>query len=277
MVRNILIGLDGSLYAERSVGLGIRWARHTGALLVGVGVVDEPTIRKPEPTGIGGSSYKVRLEEHHLEDARKRVATFLDVFTRMCVDAGVPWQVRSHVGLPAERLLFESEDFDLTLLGRRTYFHFETQNDPDETLVDVLRKSRRPVVAVGECLPQSRSVVVAYDATPPAVRALEAFQRSGLEEWQAVRVVSVSPDIQTATRHAAEAARYLRFYNISAEACPLLPEGPVADLLLGQAQELGAGMLVMGAFGRSRLRESLLGSTTKAILQRAQPLLFLHH
>src|SRR5262249_49486993 len=150
-------------------------------------------------------------------------------------------RVLEQVGLPSERILAEAEDFDLTLLGQQTYFHFETQTDPDETLEVVLRNSRRPVVVANEKLPESRSVLVAYDGSPPAVRALEAFQRAGLDQWQTVRVVSVARDPAEATRRAEEATRFLRFYDIPAEARSLSASRPVAELLLEQVEDVKAG------------------------------------
>jgi nucleotide-binding universal stress UspA family protein len=277
MIQSILVGLDGSGYSDAAIELAIRWARQTGAALLGLGVIDEPTIRKPEPTGTGGGYYKARLEERRLKDAREKVTAFLERFKRRCSEAGVTGRPLAEVGLPSERIFAHAEDCDLTLLGLRTFFHFETQTEPDETLVAVLRQSRRPVVAIPEKLPERWSVVLAYDGSPPAVRALEAFQRSGLESWPAVRVVSVATDSEVATRRAEEAARYLGFHNIPAEARSLPASRPVAELLFEQVGELEAGVLVMGAFGRPWLRESLFGSTTKAVLEKVDALVFLHH
>ncbi len=49
MLRSILVGLDGSDYSKSAVEVGIYLARKTKALLVGHGVVDEPTNRDAEP------------------------------------------------------------------------------------------------------------------------------------------------------------------------------------------------------------------------------------
>src|SRR5262245_29244798 len=208
-MQSILVGLDGSPYSAAAVELGIRWARNTGATLVGLGIIDEPTICKGEPTGIGGSYYKRCRDQERLQDARRRVAGFLEQFTRNCGEAGVTSRTLEEVGLPSERLLFVGEDFDLTILGQLTYFHFETQTKADEPLRVVLHESRRPVVAVCPKLPASLAVLIAYDASPGAVRALEAFQKTGLERWQPVRVVSADRDPAEATRRAEEAARFL--------------------------------------------------------------------
>ncbi len=49
------------------------------------------------------------------------------------------------------------------------------------------------------------------------------------------------------------------------------------ELLARMVRETGAGLLVMGAFGRSRLRETLFGGVTRYMLDSAAvPLLLAH-
>jgi nucleotide-binding universal stress UspA family protein len=278
MLRNILICLDGSIYSDTALELALRWARAKRTELVGLGVIDESALRGSRSRSRVETYQKVLRDEQRLQDARRRIARVLRRFTDRCAEAEVPFRVLQQEGIPSQAIVFEAEDYDLTLLGQRTYFDPESQTDPDETLEVVLRNSRRPVVAVCERPPHSRSVVVASDASPPAVRALEAFQKSELEQWQTVRVVSVAGDEATAARHAEEGARFLKAYNIPAEAQPLSASRPTAELLMKEVQELEAGMLVMGAFGRSAFTESFLSSTTLSILEKERDtLLFLHH
>jgi nucleotide-binding universal stress UspA family protein len=48
-----------------------------------------------------------------------------------------------------------------------------------------------------------------------------------------------------------------------------IDSSPFGDLLLGRARELGADMLIMGAYARSLLREMLLGGVTRHVLAHA--------
>jgi hypothetical protein len=57
MLRSILVGLDGSAYSAAAEELGIRWAQGAGAMLVGLGIIDAPTICKPQPVPLGASAY----------------------------------------------------------------------------------------------------------------------------------------------------------------------------------------------------------------------------
>src|SRR5579872_4769911 len=129
MLRTILVGLDGSAYSATAVELGMRWAQKCNAMLVGVGIIDEPTIRKPEPLPIGGSFYKERRDSVLAADARRRVEQFLGQFSVQCAEAGVACKLLEDSGTPWEQICLEAQRYDLILLGRQTYFHFETQQD----------------------------------------------------------------------------------------------------------------------------------------------------
>jgi nucleotide-binding universal stress UspA family protein len=275
MVRTILIGLDGSPDSERAVEQGIHWARLTGAELIGVGVVDEPTICRPQAMGVCGSEFKARRDRTLLAAARAKVRQLLDSFAARCRAAGVRFQTREETGLPAERIAELNEDADLTLLGAESHFHFQTQREPDGTLKDVLRRCHRPVVAVPGQPVEGGCVLVAYDGGQAAARALAVFATSGLAEGRPVRVVSVSPDSELARRRAEEATRYLGHFNIRAEAVPLAGRRASAELL-DQVRERHPAMVVMGAFGGQRSEGYLGRSTTRRMLRGANVPLFLH-
>jgi nucleotide-binding universal stress UspA family protein len=277
VLQNMLIGLDGSDYSNSAVELGIRWARQTGAGLVGLGVIDEPTICRAEPVGPWGSYYKKRRDEKLLDDARQQVKGFLEQFGRRCEDAGVRHRCVEQVGLPFERILFRAEDIDLTLLGRETHFQFETQTAPDRTLKKVLRHSRRPVVVVPRRLPEPSAVVLAYDAGPSAVRVLEAFQSSGIAAGgRPIRVVSVAADEGVARRRADEAVAYFQHHGDAASAHPVVGDRP-AQAILAEAGQCATHMIVMGAFEHSTLSAFFRGSVTQTVLRAATDrILFLH-
>ncbi len=273
----MLIGLDGSEFSEQALELGIRWAKQTGAGLVGLGVIDEPTICRAEPVGAWGSHYKRRRDQVLLADAREKVQSFFDRFTQRCQQAGVNQRTLEQVGLPFERILFRAEDLDLTILGRETHFQFETQTAPDQTLQKVLQHSRRPVVVVPRHLPEPSAVLVAYDAGSSAVRALQAFQSSGLAmDGTPVHVLSVTTEENVADRRADEAAVFLRHHGIATTAHAFRSNRP-AELIVAEADRLRAHMIVMGAFEHSGLLTFFRRSTTRSVMRSASDrILFLH-
>jgi nucleotide-binding universal stress UspA family protein len=71
---------------------------------------------------------------------------------------------------------------------------------------------------------------------------------------------------------------YLAYHGIVARRRSLhAPVHETGDALLHEAQRMDSDLLVMGAYGHSRLRERVLGSATRRILQQATlPVLMQH-
>ena len=277
MPRSILVGLDVSSYAAAAVELWIEWARRFDAVLVGLGIIDQPTICKPEPVSVGGMAYKEPRDQSLLADARRTVERLLEGFSLRCAEAGVSSKVLEDVGLPAEQIMLEAQRYDLILLGQQTYFHFETQARADETLRNVVKHCPRPVVAVPDQPRGGKALVVAYDGSLQAARTLQAFQGVGLDGSQDVHIVSVDADHAQAARHADRALEFLRFHGTTAFAHPVATTDPPAEVILEHLQRLDAGMLVMGAYGRPVLKEFFFGSVTRSVLAKYTVPLFLYH
>jgi nucleotide-binding universal stress UspA family protein len=246
-------------------------------VLVGLGIIDAPTISKPEPVPIGGSAYKAHHDASLLTDASHKVGQFLEHCAQRCAEASVACQILQDVGLPAEQILLEAQRYDLILLGQHTFFHFETQQQPDDTLQVVLKQSPRPVVAVPATLPEGRVVVVAYDGSLHAARALQMLQVLGLEGSQEVHVVCVDPDQEHADRCVERAGAFLHSHHIVAQAYARATAAAPAHVLLEHVHQVQASLLVMGAYGRSTLREFFGGSTTRTMLRESPVPLFLYH
>lgn len=124
-----------------------------------------------------------------------------------------------------------------------------------------------------------RRIGLAWNESDEAVRAARAalpFLRAALE----VEVVLLGPWAQDRDEEGPAGAllRWLERHDVNARAT-VLDRGDrrKADLLAGFAVERGCEALVMGAYGHSRLREALLGGTTRDMLAKVPlPLLMAH-
>jgi len=163
------------------------------------------------------------------------------------------------------------------MLGQKTYFRYETQGLTDDTLPSVLHRSSRPVVLVPECLKDGKGAVVAYDGSPEADRALQAFQALGLAGDDEVHVVSVHAVRDVGERLAEQAANFLKMHGRKAVTCPHSSAASADSIILAEAERLRPQLIVMGACGRSRLREFIFGSITMSVLQASPVPLFLCH
>jgi nucleotide-binding universal stress UspA family protein len=277
MVQSMVVGLDGSVYSRSALELGIRWAQRWGAVLVGVGIIDAPTIRKAQPRPLGAIAYKAQSDKMRLVEAYHTVAQFLRYFRQRCSKAGVTYQVRQEVGSPAECLLLETLQYDLIVLGQQTFFHFATQDKPDATLSVVVKQSPCPVVAVPATLPEGRAALVAYDGSPHVTRALHMFQALGLASAYDMHVVCIDAQQQRTACWAKHAMAFLRGHTIVAQSHALVTSAAPAQVLLEQVQKLDAGLIVMGAYSRSIVREFFGTSLTRSMLDESPVPLFLYH
>src|SRR5690606_30293497 len=156
------------------------------------------------------------------------------------------------------------------------YFRYETEQ-PDETLTEVIKNSPRPVVTVPSSLPSGDSVVIAYDGSLQAARALYTFWSSGVGGERKLHVVSVASERAEAAKVAQVASQFLHSHKLEATNHPIVSRESVGDIILEKLTELKAEMLVMGAYGQPRLREFFLGSVTRHVMMNSPVPMFLSH
>jgi nucleotide-binding universal stress UspA family protein len=277
MIRAILVGLDGSAYSDAAVELGLRWAKRFDCLLVGVGVLDEPRIRGPEPiTAVGGHYYTAY--DVQMASARRLVEGPLERFAMRAVEAQVPHKQLEDIGLPCQEILREAERYDIILLGQKTYFHCLSQTPDRDTMDHLLRNTVRPVVAVPQILGSGNGILVAYDGSQEAARALGAFIPTGLHQLGEVTVISVDVESKVKAAKAADrAVEYLKLHDIDAKAHPVVSLLPPGKVVLEEAKKVRAELIVMGAKGRSKIREFFLSSVTQRALCESPIPLFMFH
>lgn len=275
--RRLLVALDGTRFSDAAAELGLRWSLDIGASLSGLAIVDEPAIQKPEAMSIGASHYAAKAHERRLREASTAVDAILQAFERRCRDAGVACESLHGQGTPLDVILEESHRFDLILMGSHTYFEFATRETEDHVLDEVLRHSPRPIVATPDRLPAGERIVIAYDGSDAAARALQSFQMLYEKPLGPVQVLSLRPTTEEAAALAARAVDFLSFHGIASTAVPVAVRHRTDDVLIEKACELRPRLVVMGGQSHSRLHDRLLGSTTRRMLDRCGVPLFLYH
>jgi nucleotide-binding universal stress UspA family protein len=120
-----------------------------------------------------------------------------------------------------------------------------------------------------------RAACIAWDGSNEAAAAL----RSAVPILQGCDQVSVLTVTEKPGGFAAlEAMAYLSRHGIKAELAELAPQGSTQETLARAVRDRNAGLLVMGAYGKSRMREYLFGGVTQYFLTEASaPALLLAH
>lgn len=280
MIKQILVCLEGSRSTEAATLTAIQLARDLRASLVGLAIVDEPDIRAGAAVGIGGTTFKRERDAVLMADAHKQASDWLVLFESRCRRAGVPAKALEVVGRPADSILVEMASRDLTVMGRDANFKFETDPEDSGTRDAILHRASGPVLIVPEDAadrPPRNAVVIAYDGSGAAKRALASFVDSGLAQGRDVHVATVDDNGADAYEMADSGVKALAALGVAATPDNIVSAMSNVDALLTFAEEVEAGLMVMGAFARSRIAAFFKGSATEGIIERTKIPIYVQH
>ena len=279
MFKDILIPYVNEDSLEAPLRAAIALAEAGGGHLAVLVTVDVPM---PMPSDWGAMAYDVYARLH--EEARARAEARAAAVRTRFANAAPSLEVRiaEAVSLyPQSTAAMHARYADLVVLpGMR--------RDRDDLALhdhfhDVLRHSGRPVLVAPTdatlSVPPKRAVI-AWKPTREAARAvadaMPLLQRAG-----SVDVVVIDPAVGESAHGGepgADIAAHLARHGLRVEVTvrPSM-NFSVAYALLEHARTVGADLLVAGGYGHSRLREAVLGGSTRELLETAHlPVLFSH-
>jgi nucleotide-binding universal stress UspA family protein len=282
-LQSILVHADLSRHAPARIHAAALLAREHGAHLLGAAMMGVSSAVFPEGYEERPNSMSAECFEPLAESARKA----LERFKAIASERGVPYDTR---------LVPDQADDGLAQLSRFADLVVVSQDDPDESLCRqmlripdyVILNSARPVLVIPRALPAgkplpsdsfARRVLVAWDGSREAAAALSAAVPL-LRRADAVTVAMLSgPALAPAECQAQQAdlSGFLGRHMVRAAILVREHTGDTGHALLSIADELGAGLLVMGCYGHSRLRELCLGGASRTVLAETHiPTLLAH-
>lgn len=155
---------------------------------------------------------------------------------------------------------------DLFVLGEHYHTAAQARVRAEHHLERVIRDvSSSVLVATAEAFETPQRVVVAFDGSPGARKALARLAQHPLVSGLPVFIAMVAPDSTLARQQLKEAQTALQAAGAVAET--ELVSGEPQAVLPELVKRHAPALLVMGAFGHSRLRQLLVGSTTSSLLR----------
>lgn len=166
--------------------------------------------------------------------------------------------------------------FDLVVMGQ--YEALEDEQYLEIHPEVIAQQGGKPVLIVPKThdpAAQKQRAVVAWDGRRASARALaDAMQI--LEAYSQVIVVSVG-EIPKAGTTELDIVTHLQRHGVNAERVTRKRAGAIGDTILGYCDEIGAGLLVMGAYEHSKLSEDILGGVTNHVIKSGRlPVLMSH-
>ncbi len=272
-IKNILLHLTDDKRADARIKSALALAAAHEAHLTALYTI--PPIEIP-PFVMGSIPTEIidqRREEHEAA-ARKQHADFVAA----CEKQGVVSEWRIAEGDAADILAIHARYADLTVIG---------QPDPDEggplgyeTLPhELVLTAGAPVLVVpyaGRFNKLGQRILIAWNGSRESARAV----RDALPLLARARKVTVFSVNPTKRDHipGADIAAQIALHVAKVEVAHTVARDiDVGDVLLAAVTDRSADLVVMGAYGHSRLREIVLGGATQSLLgQMTVPVLLSH-
>ncbi len=273
MTDKLIALVDGSAYS-RSVCEYAAWiAGRTGAAVELLHVLGRRETASSDLSGsiaLGARTALLEelstLDEQRARLAQKRGRAILEDAEAVLKQAGVEMvTARLRNGDLLEAVAEAEDDARGIVIGKRGEAADFAKLHLGSNMERIARASKKPVFVAARTFRPVRKVLIAYDGGQSAMKAVDHVARSPLFAGLDIRLLTAGTESVEA-RLALEGAQATLKAGGHEAAAELVPGQP--DKVISEAVERdGIDLLVMGAYGHSRIRSLFIGSTTTEMIR----------
>ena len=278
-IRDLLVQIDQTQAAQHRLEAGLNLAERFGAHLTALYLAAEPFMRSA-----AGFHLPADLVREHLRQTEAEAEPVFTAAREAAERRGVMLDTRLETG-PLDRLPVilarVARNADLIVVGEPR----PEESGTDETVLveAAFMDTGRPALVVpyqgARAMPPER-VLIAWDGSREASRAVhDALPLLRLASEVVILIVDAAKlGPRFGPKPGAGILAHLQRHEVAARVNAIESGGAaIAELILAQAGNEKADLLVMGGYGHSRLREMILGGATRHMLERMSlPVLFAH-
>ncbi len=271
MIKSILLSVDGSIYTEAVLRNGIHLARALEAKLRVLSVIDVRTFEWAMSLGADGF-VPVIPSNAYLEESRKlheqKAEAVLQKSQEILEQEGVLFELEKASGSPVDVICEQSRTVDLIIMGARGEFARWESKMIGATLEAVSRQVNKPLLIVSKQFKPFTKILAAYDGSAMANKALALAGYFANKLGLPVIVLTVANKEKDARHIIDEAIKYLSNYEVQCQGVHV--RGSPYQKICDFAHENQIDLIIMGAYGSSRIKEAILGSTTESVMRKSQ-------
>lgn len=272
MYQNILLCTDGSPAADAAAEYAIWFGKKLKARLRALYVTDIRLLEGPwiaDFSGaIGAQPYSALLPQLQ-EIQREKATTVLAAVEKRCRDGGVACETSYDTGSLAQIILENEGKADIIVLGQHGEHAPWLAGALGSSVERVVRASVKPCLITPDKFRQIQHVLIAYDGSEESSKALRAGIALAPALGAKVTITTVAAlgdeDAASETLHKAKQQALEAGVAADVETLHGDPEAKILEL----KESVGADLIVMGAYGHTRIREFILGSTTSHVLRKS--------
>ncbi len=270
MFKTILVPIDSSDTSLVAVDYAIDLSRTFKSEIEGISIIDIKKLAGPFMrdlgTSIGGmvpyGDFQQKVRQF-LEDTARAA---LDELEGKCNTAGIPFTRTIKEGVVGKEIVESAKRCDIISMGMAGEHAFWRDAFLGSNLESVVRQTHKPVLVTPEKYKKFTKILVAYDASSFSTKALITGAEIAQQMRLPLTVVTVSDDKKSGEDILSQVDENLKDRNITCD--KVLKDGEAVNVILDFCKEGSYDLLVMGAYGHSKIRELIIGNTTVQIMRK---------
>ena len=276
MIKDIVVNLSVDTKTDAARDYAISVARVFDSHLSGVAFIYDPLT--PGTVFDSVSASIIATQRKTYEDAAKNAAADFDKAARQAAISAESRVVSATIASSAEMFGRIARLYDLSIVGQATP---DGSFDDAMVIEAALFASGRPVLVVpyiqSEPLKLDRTLVC-WDGSRSATRAI-SDALPFLRRSKSVEIITVAKkDDNRSEISGADIAHHLARHGMKVNLKRIVaPDTDVPNAVLSYAADASTDLIVMGGYGHSRLREFVLGGTTRGMLSSMTVPTFMSH
>ena len=155
-------------------------------------------------------------------------------------------------------------DADLIIIGKRGEDSHLNMEHLGSNLERVVRSTKKPVLVASRAFAPINKILIAFDGGKSAMKAVEHIADSTIFRGLECTLIQVGSDNSRNQKQLSGAVVTLREAGFTAQS--MVIAGQPENVIASTVESEGFDLLVMGAYGHSRIRNLIIGSTTTQMI-----------
>jgi hypothetical protein len=206
------------------------------------------------------------------------ITDVISQFERNAKDSCVRYEIYNDFKLTAHEVVKQSTYADLLILSYRIFYNYLSGKPDSSTIYQILKGSKCPVLILPEGTTEVDNIIFTYDNKESSVFAIKAFSNLFARKMKdkIVSILTVMPNVDEEIKNEKLLLNLVK-QHYNDVGLQLLEGHNISKEINNFAHNVQNPMVVMGAYGRSRISNLLIPSVANYLLKKSNLPLFIAH
>jgi nucleotide-binding universal stress UspA family protein len=217
-------------------------------------------------------------DEGFLNEEDGTITDVISQFERNAKDSSVRYEIYNDFKLTAHEVVRQSTYADLLILSYRIFYNYLSGKPDSSTIYQILKGSKCPVLILPEGTTTIDNIIFTYDNKESSVFAIKAFSNLFARKMKdkIVSILTVMPNVDEEIKNEKLLLNLVK-QHYNDVGLQLMEGHNISKEINNFAHNVQNPMVVMGAYGRSRISNLLIPSVANYLLKKSNLPLFIAH